>query len=172
MPALARSAPRGAVLEGSAPSRSRATSPTWRRSATGAEGCEIAFHLAAHVGQWGSREEFVAGNVTGTQNALAACRDAGVRRFVHRGTEAALLAGEPLREVDETAPLRPDSKALFAATKALAEQAVRAASADGFATVVVRPRLVWGAGDTTAAAGDRRRGRGGQVRLDRRRRGT
>ena len=53
------------------------------------------------------------------------------RRFVHCGTEAALLAGEPLRSVDETAPLRPDSKALYASTKALAEHAVRAAAADG-----------------------------------------
>ena len=117
--------------------------------AAGADGCAAAFHLAAHLGQWGAREEFVAGNVTGTENALAGCREAGVSRFVHCGTEAALLAGEPLRSVDETAPLRPDSKALYAATKALAEQAVRAASADGFETVVLRPRIVWGRGDTT-----------------------
>jgi nucleoside-diphosphate-sugar epimerase len=116
---------------------------------TAAEGCEAAFHLAAHLGQWGTREEFFAGNVTGTENALAAAREAGVRRFVHCGTEAALLAGEPLHEVDESAPLRPDSKALYSSTKALAEQAVRAAAADGFDPIVLRPRLVWGAGDTT-----------------------
>ena len=96
-----------------------------------------------------SWDEFVAGNVTGTQNALAASRRAGVRRFVHCGTEAALLAGQPLIRVDETAPLRPDSKAAYAATKARAEQVVRRASADGFETVVLRPRLVWGAGDAT-----------------------
>ncbi len=117
--------------------------------AEGAKGCEAAFHLAAHLGQWGSRDEFVAANVTGTENALVGCREAGVRRFVHCGTEAALLAGEPLRHVDETAPLRPDSKALYSSTKALAEQAVRAAGSDGFEPVVVRPRLVWGEGDTT-----------------------
>ncbi len=116
---------------------------------SGADGCDTAFHLAAHLGQWGTRDEFVAGNVTGTENALAACREAGVERFVHCGTEAALLTGEPLRGVDETAPLRPDSKALYSSTKALAELAVRAASDGGFETVVVRPRLVWGAGDTT-----------------------
>ena len=117
--------------------------------AAGAEGCEAAFHLAAHLGQWGPREEFIGGNVTGTENALAACRRAGVRRFVHCGTEAALLAGQPLVDVDETAPLRPDSRALYPATKAMAEQAVRGAAGDRFETVVLRPRLVWGAGDTT-----------------------
>ena len=115
----------------------------------GAQGCDQAFHLAAHLGQWGKREDFIAGNVTGTQNALAACREAGVGRFVHCGTEAALLAGEPLVNVDETAPLRPDSKALYPATKAMAEHAVRAASTEGFDAMVMRPRLVWGAGDTT-----------------------
>jgi nucleoside-diphosphate-sugar epimerase len=119
----------------------------------GAAGCATAFHLAAQLGTWGRREDFVRGNVTGTENALAGCRAAGVRRFVHCGTEAALIAGEPLVEVDETAPLRPDSKALYSATKAMAEQAVRAASADGFETVVLRPRFVWGVGDTTLLPG-------------------
>ena len=115
----------------------------------GAEGCEFAFHAAATLGDWGKPEEFERGNVIGTENALRACAGAGVRRFIHVGTEAALMAGRPLVEVDETAPLRPDSPALYSATKARAEQAVRAANRDGFETVVVRPRFVWGTGDTT-----------------------
>ena len=115
----------------------------------GADGCELAFHAAAKLGDWGTREEFERGNVQGTANALDACAQAGVRRFVHVGTEAALLAGEPLVDVDETAPLRPDSPALYSATKARAEQEVLAASREGFETVVVRPRFVWGRGDTS-----------------------
>jgi nucleoside-diphosphate-sugar epimerase len=115
----------------------------------GAQGCEYAFHAAASLGDWGRREDFVHGNVTGTKNALEACREAGVRRFVHVGTEAALLVGQPLVNADETAPLRPDSKAHYPATKAMAEQAVLDANKDGFETVVLRPRLVWGPGDTT-----------------------
>jgi nucleoside-diphosphate-sugar epimerase len=117
--------------------------------AAGAEGCAVAYHLAAHLGDWGPWEEFERDNVTGTVNALEGTARAGVRRFVHCGTEAALMAGEPLVHVDETAPLRPDSKAPYPATKAKAEQAVRAANRDGFETVVLRPRFVWGAGDTT-----------------------
>jgi len=115
----------------------------------GAEGCELAFHAAATLGDWGKREDFERGNVQGTNNALRACAEAGVRRFVHVGTEAALLAGRPLVEVDETAPLRPDSPVLYSSTKARAEMAVIEANRDGFETVVVRPRFVWGAGDTT-----------------------
>jgi nucleoside-diphosphate-sugar epimerase len=117
--------------------------------AAGARGCDVAFHCAAHLGDWGSPEEFERGNVVGTRNALAACRRARVRRFVHVGTEAALLAGEPLVAVDERAPLRFDSPALYSATKARAEEAVLTGGDDGFETVVVRPRMVWGPGDTT-----------------------
>jgi nucleoside-diphosphate-sugar epimerase len=115
----------------------------------GAEGCELAFHAAATLGDWGTPEDFERGNVDGTRNALRACAEAGVRRFVHVSTEAVLLAGEPLVDVDETAPLRPDSPALYSATKARAEQAVIAANGERFETVVVRPRFVWGVGDTT-----------------------
>jgi nucleoside-diphosphate-sugar epimerase len=115
----------------------------------GAEGCDVAFHAAAHLGEWGSRDEFMRINVEGTKSVLRACREAGVRRLVHVGTEAALLAGQPLVNADESLPLRPDSKALYSATKAMAEQAVRDANGDGLETVVVRPRLVWGRGDTT-----------------------
>jgi nucleoside-diphosphate-sugar epimerase len=117
--------------------------------AAGADGCATAFHLAAHLGEWGPWEDFERGNVEGTRNVLAGCEEAGVRRFVHCGTEAALMAGDPLVHVDETAPLRPDSRAPYPATKAKAEMAVREASRDGFETVVVRPRFVWGKGDTT-----------------------
>ena len=115
----------------------------------GAESCEWAFHAAATLGDWGAPEEFERGNITGTHNALEACAQAGVRRFVHVGTEAALMAGDPLVEVDETAPLQPGSPALYSATKARAEQLVRGAAGDGFETVVLRPRFVWGVGDTT-----------------------
>ncbi|MCW3056497.1 MAG: hypothetical protein JWO21_466 [Solirubrobacterales bacterium] len=80
----------------------------------GAEGCELAFHAAATLGDWGRREDFERGNVQGTKNVLEACTGAGVRRLVHVSTEAVLLAGRPLVEVDETAPLRPDSPALTA----------------------------------------------------------
>jgi nucleoside-diphosphate-sugar epimerase len=115
----------------------------------GAESCDWAFHAAATLGDWGRREEFEQGNIEGTRNVLNACRGAGVRRFVHVGTEAALLAGHPLINADESTPLRPDSPALYSSTKARAEQLVLGANGDGFETVAVRPRFVWGRGDTT-----------------------
>src|SRR4051812_637584 len=52
----------------------------------GAAGCQLAFHAAARLGDWGPWEEFERINVQGTKNVVDACRDAGVRRFVHVGT--------------------------------------------------------------------------------------
>jgi nucleoside-diphosphate-sugar epimerase len=113
------------------------------------EGCEIAFHAAAKVEDFGDPADFERVNVQGTRNVVAACRAGGVRRLVHVGTEAALMAGQPLVNVDESAPLRPDSPALYPSTKAKAERLVRDANGDGLETVVVRPRFVWGRGDAT-----------------------
>src|SRR5918996_4088851 len=112
-------------------------------------GCDICFHAAAKVEDWGDPAEFERLNVGGTANVIAACRAAGVRRLVHVGTEAALTAGQALVGVDERAPLRPDSPFLYSSSKAKAEQLVRAANGDGLETVVIRPRFVWGRGDTT-----------------------
>jgi nucleoside-diphosphate-sugar epimerase len=115
----------------------------------GASGCEVCVHAAAKVEDWGDPAEFERMNVHGTRNVIVACREAGVRRLVHVGTEAALMAGDPLVKVDEDAPLRPDSPALYSSSKAKAEQLVRAANDSDLETVVVRPRFVWGKGDTT-----------------------
>lgn len=119
----------------------------------GAQGSQYAFHAAAALGDWGRREEFERVNVAGSANVVAACRAAGVARLVHVGTEAALMHGQPLVGVTEETALAPDSPALYSATKARAEQVVLAGSRDGLETVVVRPRLVWGAGDTTILPG-------------------
>jgi len=115
----------------------------------GSVGCDVCFHAAAKVEDWGDPADFERLNVRGTANVIAACREARVRRLVHVGTEAALTAGQALEGVDETAPLRPDSPFLYSASKARAEQLVREANGETLETVVVRPRFVWGKDDTT-----------------------
>jgi len=112
--------------------------------ATAASGADVFFHLAAQTDVAAELDSHVAVTVNGTKAALDAARSASVPIFVHTGTEAALLAGDPLVGVDETAPLRPDSPAHYSATKAMAEQMVLDADSPALRTVVVRPRFVWG----------------------------
>lgn len=111
---------------------------------------DVTFHSAACTAEWDRPEVFERINVGGTKAVLEACRRACVRRFVHVSTEAVLMAGQPLVNVNEDAPLRPDSKVPYCATKARAEQVVMDANGKGgLETVIVRPRLIWGRGDTT-----------------------
>ncbi len=130
----------------------------------GAEGCDLAFHLAAEVGTWGRREDFERVNVEGTENALGACAVAGVAGFVHCSTEAVLLAGEPLVGVDETARRRPDSPALYSATKARAEEVVERQANESLVATIVRPRFVWGRGDATLLPALADQARSGRLR--------
>jgi nucleoside-diphosphate-sugar epimerase len=112
-------------------------------------GAAVVVHAAAETGQWGKAVDFDRVNVTGTRRLLEAARQVGVRRFVHVSTEAVLAGGNPIRFVDESAPYPKRHAGDHARTKALAEQLVLAADSRELTTVVVRPRLVWGPGDTT-----------------------
>lgn len=112
-------------------------------------GAEAVVHCAAFVEQWGPKDAWKRFNVDGTARMLAAARDAGVRRFIHISTESVLWNGQHLRGADETYPLAPNSPYPYAATKARAELLVKAANAPGFETIILRPRFIWGPGDTT-----------------------
>lgn len=111
---------------------------------------DAVIHCAAYVKEWGTRDQFWSTNVDRTTRLLEASREAGVQRFVHIGTEAALFDGRDLIDIDESQPTPRRHKFLYSETKAEAERCVLAANeADRFETLSVRPRLVWGPGDTT-----------------------
>src|SRR6185436_3545111 len=114
----------------------------------GMKGADVAIHAAAHVAEHGPLAEFMRVTVTGTENALAAALAAGVPRFVHVSTEAVLADGNPIVRADETRPRTTRPAGPYPLSKGLAEERVLAANRDGLATVIVRPRFIWGAGDT------------------------
>jgi len=84
-------------------------------------------------------------HMEGTRVLLQCARASStLQRLVHCSTTGVVgVTGD--RPADETAPIAPTN--IYEATKAVAEQAVRAASRDGFPAVVVRPGLVYGPGD-------------------------
>jgi nucleoside-diphosphate-sugar epimerase len=115
----------------------------------GMEGADVTFHAAAKVEDFGPWHEFVAANVEGTRNVLRACRAAAVGRAVHVSTEAVLMHGQALVHVDESYPLALRSKAPYSRSKAMAEQVVLEEGRGALEAMIVRPRFVWGRGDTT-----------------------
>ncbi len=110
---------------------------------------DVVLHCAAYVEGWGPKDAWYRGNVLGTKAVLAAARAAGVKRFIHIGTEAGIVHGQHILNADESYPLAPDSPYPYCATKAQAETLVRQANCADFETIVLRPRFIWGPGDTT-----------------------
>jgi nucleoside-diphosphate-sugar epimerase len=115
----------------------------------GMDGCDVAVHAAAYTKQWGPRQRFHEVNVVGTEAVLEAARASTVARLVHVSTEAVLADGHPLVCVDETCPRPRHPVGEYARTKTAAEKLVLATNGAELATIVVRPRLMWGPGDTT-----------------------
>src|SRR5262249_46121152 len=108
----------------------------------------VVFHAAAKVEEWGDPEDFHRVTVGGTEAALAAARAAGVKRFVHVSSEAVLVGGGPIIDVDETRPRPSRNLGPYPPTKALPEERLVAANGAALKTVIVRPRFIWGRGDT------------------------
>jgi nucleoside-diphosphate-sugar epimerase len=117
-------------------------------------GCDAVIHCAAYVEEWGPWATYELMNVEGTRQLLDVAKKAGVKRFVHIGTEAALFHGQHMRGIDETYPLCPQSPFPYSSTKAKAEKLVRDANdkASCFETIVLRPRMIWGPDDQTILA--------------------
>ncbi len=102
-------------------------------------------HAAALSAPFGRRAAFRAANVDGTRNVLALARQAGVGRFVLISSPSVCFAPEDRLGLAEDTPLPPPFNA-YAETKAAAEALVLAAPDVG--PVVLRPRGIYGAGDT------------------------
>ena len=146
--ALARSDTAAATVSALGATPVRAELDDVEAMTTAMRSCETVFHCAAKIDEWGAPSEFERVNVAGTEAVLTAAKRAGVRRLVHVSTEAVLVGGGPIVDADETKPLPRRPLGQYARTKGLAETRVRDASSGTLTTVVVRPRFVWGKGDT------------------------
>ncbi len=116
---------------------------------TAMETVDVVIHCAAFVEPWGPKEAWFNSNGTGTQTVLNAAQIAGVKRFIHIGTEAAICHGQDVIDADEQVPLAFNSPYPYCSTKAQAEQLVRDANNENFTTLILRPRFIWGPGDKT-----------------------
>jgi nucleoside-diphosphate-sugar epimerase len=113
------------------------------------DNAEAVVHCAAFVEQWGPKQAWKRYNVDGTAAMLAAAKAAGVKRFIHISTESVLWRGQSLNDADETYPLALNSPYPYSWTKAQAEVLVNQANTPEFQTIILRPRFIWGPGDTT-----------------------
>lgn len=102
-------------------------------------------HCAGLSSPWGSRAQFEAANVDATRHLVATAADMGVRRFVFISTASVYFRFADQDGLQEhQLPARFVNE--YAATKRQAELAVLARPEIG--PLVIRPRGIYGAGDT------------------------
>ena len=108
---------------------------------------DLVFHVAAKAGVWGKYSEYYRTNVTGTQNIIEACKKHNVSKLVYTSSPSVIFDGTDMEGVNESYPYPGKYNAPYPKTKALAEQAVRAVT-NNLLTVILRPHLIWGPGDS------------------------
>lgn len=117
--------------------------------AAACQGREIVFHAGALAAPWGRAQDFHNSNVQGTQNVIAGCEIHSVQRLVHVSTPSIYFGLDSLENVAEDAPLPARPVNEYARTKRLAEVEVDKAFARGLPVITIRPRAIFGPGDTT-----------------------
>lgn len=108
-----------------------------------ADGHDAIVHLAALVAPRARWQRFVDVNIGGSANVVAAA--AGCGRLVHISTPSVAFDNSPAMGPDAE-PARYSGRDGYARSKAIAERMVLSTSI--VPTVVLRPHLVWGPGDT------------------------
>jgi nucleoside-diphosphate-sugar epimerase len=106
---------------------------------------DVVVHAAARSSPWGKRSEFDAQNIEATRNVIAFCERHGTPHLVYVSTSAVLY--EKRHQYDLTEESRPPAHFIneYARTKFAGEELVR--RYPGLQTIV-RPRAVFGPGDT------------------------
>jgi 2-alkyl-3-oxoalkanoate reductase len=105
---------------------------------------DIVFHVAAKPGVWGNYVTYYRTNVLGTQNVIDACKQHHVSRLVYTSSPSVVFDGTDMEGVNESVSYPEKYLAHYPKTKAMAEQMVMVAAAEGLKTVILRPHLIWG----------------------------
>ncbi|MES2597691.1 MAG: NAD(P)-dependent oxidoreductase [Verrucomicrobiota bacterium] len=106
---------------------------------------DVVIHAAARSSPWGSLKEFRKQNVQATQNVIHFCEAKKVPRLIYISSSSVFYREADQLNMTEESPIGPDFVNHYARTKYEGEELVR--SFRGSACVL-RPRAVFGAGDT------------------------
>ena len=112
------------------------------------EGMDAVIHTAAVPGIWGSWKMYHGINTLGTANIIRAVQQHAIPYLVYTSSPSVTFDGKDQSGISEEAPYATKWLCHYPHSKALAEQEVLAANADGrLATCALRPHLIWGEDD-------------------------
>lgn len=111
-------------------------------------GQDTVFHAGALSSPWGPYAAFHRANVLGTRHVIAGCRRHHVQRLIHVSTPSLYFTGSDRLNIRESEPLPPRFVNAYAQTKFLAENEIDRAFEQGLPVITIRPRGIFGPGDT------------------------
>lgn len=109
---------------------------------------EYVFHCAAKSSVWGNYESFYKPNIIGVKNVIEACRFNNVKRLLYVSSPSIYFDFKEKFNIkeDEHPTLNPANN--YIKTKIEAEKLVDDAVKDGMDIITIRPRGIFGVGDT------------------------
>jgi len=113
------------------------------------EPADCVIHCAGKAGDWGKKQEFYNVNVIGTRNVVQACRKHGINKLVFISTPSIYFNGKDRLEIEEDEPLPNQMQTSYASTKLQAEKELLDLAIEGFNSIILRPRAVFGPYDST-----------------------
>lgn len=102
-------------------------------------------HIAAKASPWGSRNEFYNHNVLATRNLLEFGKSKNIKKIIYISSSSVYYNLEDQFNIDENDIIGPSFINHYAETKYLGEKLVEES---GIPYVILRPRAVFGPGDT------------------------
>ena len=114
---------------------------------------DLVFHTAAKPPWWGAYEDYYRTNVVGTHNVVKACKELNINKLIYTSSPSVVFDGKDMAGVDESVPYPTKFHSPYPQTKALAEQAVVAATSPALKTISLRPHLIWGPEDNHLVPG-------------------
>jgi nucleoside-diphosphate-sugar epimerase len=106
---------------------------------------DVVIHAAARAMPWGSRKDFEDQNVRATEHVVDFCVRRGVRNLVYLSSSSVHYREEDQFNLTEESPIGPEFVNLYARTKYEGEKVVKTFEGRW---VILRPRAVFGPGDT------------------------
>ncbi len=106
---------------------------------------DVVVHAAAQVGDAGKKADFMRVNVAGTKNVLNSFRDAG--QIIHVSSASVYDPLQAIINIKEDAPYATHYLNHYSESKMLAEKIVRQHPHPN--KIILRPRAIYGVGDTT-----------------------
>lgn len=130
-------------------------------------GQDAVLHNAAKASGWGLWDDFYQTNVVGTQNIIDGCLKTGIQKLIYTSTPSVVHQGRTAVAGgnEQNTPYATHFSAFYPHTKKIAEQTILAANSNQLATVALRPRLIWGPGDTQLLPRLRARSKAGRLRF-------